>query len=656
LFAIVALCAWTMITGLPFAPQQVSIPGVDTVTIPLVGASAGGSPLSALSATAEAAAATAAPAVAGWSARVALPNHGQMVGLTWDGLSDGVARVRGHSAQGWGEWLDLAGPEAMADHGEGNGKGSAGPAWLGWGTDAVEVAVDQGSLPNLALLSMHTETASRQGGAAFGLPTAGASIPVPAIVSRAEWGARPYATDVPGCGSAPLLGQGVFGAVVHHTVTSNSYAPDDAPAMIRGIQAFHMDGNGWCDIGYIFIVDRYGRAYEGRAGGITKAVLGAQVAGFNSVTTGIALLGQYQPGASPPAADVPPVQLTALRLLLAWKLGFHGVDPKGTVTATSQCSDENGGVCKFPAGTVVSFPAITGHRDLNNTSCPGSYAYAYLPQLANDVADMVVHSGPFDNLPGWSPATTGPRALVLDALGGLHPAGRAIPVAQSGYWPDLPIGRGITGTPTGGYVLDDQGGLHAYGSAPARQPSAYWPGWDIARGIAPGAIASSGYVLDGWGGVHPFGGAAALGGVTAYWPGWDIARGIVSTADGLGGYVLDGWGGAHPFGSAPTLTGGMYWYGWDIARAIALRPDGPGGYVLDGWGGLWPFGGAPSLHISRYTYGQDTMRALVLLPGGGGYALDANGIAWPLGNSANLKQSLTWTGYDLGRGIVASAS
>jgi hypothetical protein len=659
-FLLSSLSLWIVAAGLPFAPAQPSAPGVDVVKVALVGDGAQRSPLSQLSAVASAAVAAAAPTAApGWSAQVSLPNHGETVGFTWDGTGAGALRVRSHDATGWSDWLDLAGPDAMADPAEGNGKASAGPAWIGRGNDAVEVAVTDGVLPDLTMLAIHSDPgfATASGGAFGAIPSAGAAIGAPGMLYRAQWGAREWNdTGNPDCGATPALGKGVFGEVIHHTVTSNSYGPNDAPSILRGIQAFHMDGNGWCDIGYNFLVDRFGTVYEGRAGGPTNAVIGAQVAGFNSVTTGIALVGQYQPGASPPAAGVPAEQLNALRALMTWLAGYHGIDGLGMTTATSGCIDENGGACKFPAGTVVSFPTIVAHRDLNNTSCPGQYAVDLIPQLRLDVANAVLRSGPFYPLPDWRPAPSGPKVLVLDVLGGVHPSGAAAATPQPDYWPYFPIARAMAGDASAGYVLDGWGGLHAYGSAPPRYPGSYWPGWDIARGIASGPLPGSGFVLDGWGGVHAFGGAIALGPVAAYWPGWDIARGIVTASGGTGGYVLDGWGGLHQFGNVPAMGTSAYWPGWDIARAIALRPDGPGGYVLDGWGGLHQFGGAPPLNVSRYTPGFDVMRGLVLLPGGGGYVLDNVGQPWPVGTSPPLRASLTWFGFDAGRGIVASPS
>ena len=73
---------------------------------------------------------------------------------------------------------------------------------------------------------------------------------------------------------------------MHHTVNANDYGPEDSAAIVLGIARYHRDHNGWNDIGYNFLVDQYGQIFEGRAGGIDLAIVGAQAQGFNSVSTG----------------------------------------------------------------------------------------------------------------------------------------------------------------------------------------------------------------------------------------------------------------------------------------------------------------------------------------------------------------------------------
>ena len=69
-------------------------------------------------------------------------------------------------------------------------------------------------------------------------------------------------------------------AIVHHTAGRNDYTRAQAAAIVRGIQLFHVQGNGWNDIGYNFLVDRFGTIYEGRFGGVDRNVIGAHALGL----------------------------------------------------------------------------------------------------------------------------------------------------------------------------------------------------------------------------------------------------------------------------------------------------------------------------------------------------------------------------------------
>lgn len=91
-----------------------------------------------------------------------------------------------------------------------------------------------------------------------------------------------------------------------------------------------MDGNGWSDIGYNFLVDRSGKIYEGRG----WTVVGAHAAPYNSSHIGICFIGRD--------GDATGAAKAAIRALY----------------------DE---ACRRAGRTLDK----TGHRDLNSTSCPG---------------------------------------------------------------------------------------------------------------------------------------------------------------------------------------------------------------------------------------------------------------------------------------------
>ncbi len=109
----------------------------------------------------------------------------------------------------------------------------------------------------------------------------------PQMFTRAQWGGSRLPPKVP-----PEYGV-VQVAFVHHTVTANDYRPEDSAGIVLGICRYHRDHNGWNDIGYNFLVDKYGQIFEGRDGGIDLAVIGAQSQGYNSHSTGVSCLGDY---------------------------------------------------------------------------------------------------------------------------------------------------------------------------------------------------------------------------------------------------------------------------------------------------------------------------------------------------------------------------
>jgi hypothetical protein len=177
--------------------------------------------------------------------------------------------------------------------------------------------------------------------------------PKPQIYSRAQWGADERMRD-----GSPQYYE-VRAGFVHHTVNANNYTAAQVPGIIRGIYSYHTRSRGWSDIGYNFLVDRFGRIWEGRAGGVDRPVVGAHTQGYNNYSFAMSAIGNYDI-AQPSSAMV-----NAYGALFAWKLSLHGV----SATATSQL-----------LGTKT-FKAINGHRDAGKTACPGKYLYAQIPNI-----------------------------------------------------------------------------------------------------------------------------------------------------------------------------------------------------------------------------------------------------------------------------------
>jgi hypothetical protein len=191
-------------------------------------------------------------------------------------------------------------------------------------------------------------------------------------VARAAWGAAAVPPR-----AAPDYGV-VQMAFVHHTVTANDYTPDQSASMVLAIAKYHRDTNGWNDIGYNFLVDQYGQVFEGRAGGIDQAVIGAQAQGYNSQSTGVAVLGTFT------AVPIPEAAVASITQLLGWKLTLHGVPCEGGLTIISG----GGSLNRYSSGTPVAMQRISGHRDGDSTECPGDALYAQLPELRRRAAAL----------------------------------------------------------------------------------------------------------------------------------------------------------------------------------------------------------------------------------------------------------------------------
>jgi hypothetical protein len=304
------------------------------------------------------------------TSRVLSVRRFDLLGVRGSGLVEVRVRSRGGA---WSAWIPLA---AHGDHAPdtGTGERASDPVWTG-GSDELQMRLAR---PPRAALRVHfvavpvalrrraaagtRARAAQAGGVQPGSP--------PPIVSRVAWGAAAVAPR-----SAPSFGV-VQAAFVHHTVTANEYTPQDSPAIVLGIAKYHRDTNGWNDIGYNFLVDKYGQVFEGRAGGVDQPVVGAHAQGYNTQSTSVAQLGTYT------AAGIAPQALEVTAQLLGWKLSLHGVPVQGTVALTSG----GGSLNRFPSGTPVTVNRICGHRDGDATACPGDALYAQLPALRDRAA------------------------------------------------------------------------------------------------------------------------------------------------------------------------------------------------------------------------------------------------------------------------------
>ncbi|WP_240436983.1 FG-GAP-like repeat-containing protein [Streptomyces sporangiiformans] len=203
------------------------------------------------------------------------------------------------------------------------------------------------------------------------------TVTQPPIVSRAAWGADESTVDDP-----PEYIEKVSAVFVHHTVGTNDYSCAESPSLVRGIMAYHIQVEKWNDLGYNFLVDKCGRIFEGRAGGMDLPVRGAHTYGFNGDSTGIAVLGDFEGAAATsttpakPAGKPTRAALESVARVAAWKLGQYEGDPSGQVTLTAAADT---GVWK--AGQQATLNTISGHRDGFATACPGKNLYAKLGEI-----------------------------------------------------------------------------------------------------------------------------------------------------------------------------------------------------------------------------------------------------------------------------------
>lgn len=296
-----------------------------------------------------------------------------MLGVTWRRTSRPVeitVLVRTHGDGGWSGWTALdPTPTPRASEARTARPGTE-PLWVG-PSDGYQVRVDvrEGSLPRglrVDLIDPGSSPADADPVGTRPAQNAQAAAGMPTIYTRAQWGADERMRR-----SSPSYNSTIKAGFVHHTAGSNGYSEAEVPKILRAIYAYHVKANGWSDVGYNFLVDRFGRLWEGRYGGMDRAVVGAHTGGFNVDTFAVSAIGNYDKAAAGPQ------MVDAIARVMAWKLARSFRDPNGTTVLTSQ----GGGTSRFGAGSRVTFANISGHRDAGATSCPGKNLYAQLPQI-----------------------------------------------------------------------------------------------------------------------------------------------------------------------------------------------------------------------------------------------------------------------------------
>ncbi|HET6296165.1 MAG TPA: N-acetylmuramoyl-L-alanine amidase [Kribbella sp.] len=302
-----------------------------------------------------------------------------LVGVTWPYRKSSTqveVKIRVQRNGVWSAWEKLPvedehGPAAATT--EGQERSGTEPLWVGDanGVEASLATLDGTTVNDAKVVLIQPGTLATD--AAPPIPVVSSQVdsrapyPIPAIIGRRGWGADERLRSHNGAACAkPKYTSTVQAAFVHHTADRNNYTKAQVPAMIRGMYAYHVKSRGWCDLGYNFLVDKFGRAWEGRYGGMQLPVLGAHTGAYNANSFGVSLIGNFEKTA--PSAQM--LEMTAR--IVAWKLDANYRGPLGQVIL---------------AGSKLH--VVSGHRDTKATACPGNNLYSKLSWLKQRVNTLM---------------------------------------------------------------------------------------------------------------------------------------------------------------------------------------------------------------------------------------------------------------------------
>jgi hypothetical protein len=306
--------------------------------------------------------------------------------------------VRWHDGDHWSPWAGFAasgehGPDVDSAEAARVDQATSEPVWIG--------RAERLELRSRTPGELHLELIEMDGGMGYDpratpAATAEAFAVWPPIVPRAEWDPNGECVARGTHDVAPSV-ERIF---VHHTVIFPHYAPEEGDDVVRAICLGHVNNRGFSDVGYNFLIDRFGVIYQGREGGILQPVAGAHAQGFNWGSVGIALVGDFQRGSVPRAAA------QALDTLTTWLAEQHQIDPMGRGVHVST----GGTSTQYAEGDEVELPTILGHRDTAlNSACPGDHLYDIV-RGRNALAPRVRHR--LTAHYGW-PSIDDPRAAEV---------------------------------------------------------------------------------------------------------------------------------------------------------------------------------------------------------------------------------------------------
>ncbi|HEX2850736.1 MAG TPA: peptidoglycan recognition protein, partial [Acidimicrobiales bacterium] len=433
-------------------------------------------------------------------------------------------------------------------------------------------------------------------------------VPQPTILPRSYWGADESIRQ-----GTPEFAPETRMAV-HHTAGPEGADPS---ATIRAIYAYHVQVNGWNDIGYNFLIDSSGRIYEGRHSrdlapgevptgedSAGDGVIGAHTLNNNTGTVGVAFLGDFTSAVPTPAA------FDALQRLLAWKADRHGIDPMGTTT--------------WSTGPQ---PTIIGHRDAYATECPGQALYDRLPGVRTAVSSLVASARS-------TVKTSGYWILAKDT--GVYSFGDAPFLGGPGAVPAPAMSMASTPSGQGYWLLSSNGHVGAYGDAAFHGSTENMRLNSPAVRLEPTRTGLGYWVLAADGGVFSFGDAAFYGSTGNIRLNAPVVS-MSTTTTGRGYWLLAKDGGVFSFGDAAFWgsTGNMRLNA--PVQSMAPHPSGAGYWLQASDGGIFSFGPAVRFYGSVPGLGlrgtAPTSQIRVTPSGNGYYVLGSDGGIFAFGDA-----------------------
>ncbi len=231
----------------------------------------------------------------------------------------------------------------------------------------------------------------------------------PPVITREQWGAVPPA--------GTQVSHTPYRFTLHHTATNRCTTFAQGAAEARFIQDLHINGNGWKDIGYHYLVDDSGRIYCG----VPDTIVGTHAANANTGNIGVSMMGLF--------SDVPPppLMVDAVQKLYASLAERFGCTPD----------------------------SLYGHRDyVLSTECPGDSGYSLLKPLRDGIRQALACGGPYVTDPFPQPFSrnidvyTAITFHLRDDLEGINPSTVKIFVDGSQISP-----TSVAGSPNHYYIV-----------------------------------------------------------------------------------------------------------------------------------------------------------------------------------------------------------